>query len=104
MGHKVVFLNLHSLHTPNDSTSHIESIFRHACHARKAPASPSLMLSPELSFSNSISISVSLDDSCMPTLIFFEDLLLSVPNSLFIAGFFDSENDFFYWHSRNSYL
>ena len=26
----------HSLHAPNGSTSHIEPIFRHACHARKA--------------------------------------------------------------------
>jgi hypothetical protein len=32
----------------------------------------------------------------MPTLRFFEELLLFVPNSLFIAGFFDSEKDFFY--------
>ena len=40
----------------------------------KLSASPSLMLSPESSFSNSISISVSLDDSCMLTLPFFEDL------------------------------
>ena len=62
----------------------------------KFSASTSLMLSPESSFSNSISISVSLDDSCMPTLRFFEELLLFVPNSLFIAGFFDSEKDFFY--------
>jgi len=57
-------------------------------------ASPSLMTSVEL-FSNPISISDSLDDSCMPTLPFFEELLLFVPNSLFIAGFFDSEKDFF---------
>ena len=70
----------HSLHASNDITSHIEPVFRHACHARKAPVqyklstSPSLMLSPESSFSNSISISVSLDDSCMLTLPFFEDL------------------------------
>jgi hypothetical protein len=49
----------------------------------------------ELSLSNSISISDSLHDSCMRTLPFFEDLLLFVPNSLFIAGFFDSEKAFF---------
>jgi len=53
------------------------------------------MLSPESSFSNSISISVSLDDSCMPTVPYFEDLFLFVPNSLFISGFFDSEKNFF---------
>jgi hypothetical protein len=49
-------------------------------------ASPSLMSS----LSNSISISDSLDDSCMPTLPFVEDLLLLVPNSPFIAGFLGS--------------
>jgi hypothetical protein len=59
----------------------------------KLSASPSLMLSPESSFS--ISISVSLDDSCMPNLPYFEDLLLFVQNSLFISGFFDSESNFF---------
>jgi hypothetical protein len=32
----------------------------------------------------------------MPNLPYFEDLLLFVPNSLFIAGFFDGEKDFFY--------
>jgi len=26
------------------------------------------------------------------------------PNSLFIAGFFDSEKDFFSWYSRDSFL
>jgi hypothetical protein len=31
----------------------------------------------------------------MLTLPYFEDLLFFVPNSLFIAGFFDSENNFF---------
>ena len=61
----------------------------------KHSASPSLMSSPESSFSNSISISDSLDDFCMPILPLFEDLLLFVPNSLFIAGFFESEKDFF---------
>jgi len=61
----------------------------------KLSASPSFMLSPESSFSNSISMSVLLDDPCMPTVPFFEDLLFFVPNSLFIVGFFDSENDFF---------
>jgi hypothetical protein len=39
----------------------------------KLSASPSLMLSPESSFANSISISVSLDDSCVPTLAYSED-------------------------------
>jgi len=34
---------------------------------------------------------------------FFEDLLLFVPNCLFIAGFFDSEKDFF-WNFRNCLL
>jgi len=62
------------------------------------------MLSLESSFSNSISIPVSLDDSGIPTLPFFEDLLPFVSNSLYIAGFFDIEKDFFYWHSRNCYL
>jgi len=75
--HKVVFLNSTVSMRP---TIAFEPIFRHASHARKTPvqyklcASPSLMLSPESSFSNSISISVSLGDSCMPTLPFFEDL------------------------------
>jgi hypothetical protein len=40
------------------------------------------MLSPESSFSNLISISVSLDSSCMPALPYFEDLLLFIPYSL----------------------
>jgi hypothetical protein len=53
------------------------------------------MSSPESSFSYSISISVSLDDSYMLALPIFEDLLLFVPNSLFIAGFFDREKNFF---------
>jgi hypothetical protein len=62
----------------------------------KLSASPSLMLSPQSSFSNLISISVSLDDSCMPALPYFEDLLLFIPYSLFIPGFFDSEKNFSY--------
>ena len=61
----------------------------------KLAASPLLMLSPESSFSNSISISEILDDFCMPTLPFSYVLFLFVPNSLFIAGFFVSEKDFF---------
>jgi hypothetical protein len=36
-------------------------------------------------------MSDSLHDLCMPTLPFFEDLLLFIPNSLFIAGFFHSD-------------
>jgi hypothetical protein len=52
------------------------------------------MLSPDSSFSSSISVSVSLDDSaCMLTLSYCENVLLFVPNSLFIAGFFDSEKN-----------
>ena len=62
------------------------------------------MSSTESSFSNSISISDSLDDFCRPTLLFFEDLSLFVPNSLFIACFFNKEKDFFSWHSRNCFL
>ena len=50
----------------------------------KLSASPSLMLSPESSFSNSISISVSLDGSYKPTSPFFEDLLLFVPSRLLL--------------------
>ena len=61
----------------------------------KHSASSSLMSSPESSFSNSISISDSLDDSCMPNLHFSEDHLLFVPNSHFIAGFFYSDKSFF---------
>ena len=61
----------------------------------KHSASPSLMSLPESSLSNSISIYDLLDDSCMPNLPFFEDVLLFVPNSLFIAGFFDSDKAFF---------
>jgi len=34
----------------------------------------------------------------------FEDLLLIVPNSLLIAGFFDSDKTFFFRHSRNCFL
>ena len=72
----------HSLLAPNESTSHIEPIFLHDCHARKVLRftstlqSPSLMSSPESSFQNSISISGSLDDSCMPTSPSSENLLL----------------------------
>jgi len=61
----------------------------------KFSVSPALMLSPESSFSNSISISFSLDDPCMPFLPYSEDLSLFVPDRLFIAGLFDSEKNFF---------
>jgi hypothetical protein len=50
----------------------------------------------ESSPSNSISMPDSLDESCMPNLPFSEDLLLFVPNSLFIVGFFDSDKAFFF--------
>ena len=36
MGHTKQSSSPHSLHAPNDSTSHTEPIFRHACHAGKA--------------------------------------------------------------------
>jgi hypothetical protein len=71
-----------------------------SCEKNEPSASPSLMSS----FSNSISISDSLDDFCMPTLPFFGDLLLFVPSSLFIAGFFDNEKDFFSRRSLNFFL
>jgi hypothetical protein len=50
----------------------------------KPSATLSRLLTPESLFSNSISISVSLDDSCVPTLPYFEDVLLFVPNSLLL--------------------
>jgi len=40
----------------------------------------------------------------MLTLPFFEDLLLFDPNSLFIAGFFESKKIFFSWHFCNCSL
>ena len=50
----------------------------------KHSASPLLMSSPESSFLISMSISHSLDHSGMPTLPFFEDLLIFVPKSLLL--------------------
>jgi len=44
------------------------------------------MSSTESSFSNSISVSDSLDDFCMPTLLVFYILLLFVPNSLLLVS------------------
>ena len=56
---------------------------------------PSLMSSPESSFLNLIFISDSLDDFRMLILSFFEDLFSLSQIAFFIAGFFDSEKDFF---------
>ena len=104
--HKIVFLNPTIFLRPTIAPHILSPFFAIFVMQEKPPCNiRSLHLSrlcyhSESSFSNSIFIIVSLDHSCTPTLPFFEDLLLFVPNSLFIAGFFDSETDFFSWHPR----